>query len=488
MGKEDRGVVHFIGICGAGMAGIARLMRSDGWAVSGSDAQAYPPVSDQLKAEGLPCIESYDPANIPDEASLIVIGKHANLTPERNEEVRHAFELQAQGRVRIHSFPEVLREMTHDKHRIVVAGSYGKSTTTALLAWALREAGLDTGYFIGAVPRGLPGSADLGTAPYFVFEGDEYPSANWDPTPKFCYYNAQTLILTSTEHDHYNVYPTEESYRAPFESLVASMPPDGLLIACLDGDGVEPLLDIAACPYQTYSARIEANADWTARDIVIHAEGSTFTLLRRGTHGYEQVTQIKTPLLGRHNCENMLGVCAAILARGLMTPEQLAVGMRTFQGLRRRLESKTERSTVRVYEDLASSRPKAAACLQTLREAYPDRRIVAVFQPHTFSFRTRAALGWYDNLFVDVDHVVLCGVPEMLHGHNEDEAGLQDIFDAIRSAGGSTVSLAQTQEETVAQTLAALGPTDVVILMTSGDLLGAIPPLVVAIEARFPAL
>src|SRR5688572_30384915 len=161
---------HFIGICGAGMSGAALLLREAGWEVSGSDDGFYPPVSDLLQKAELPCRSPYDPANIPPDCDLVIIGKHAKLVPESNLEVRHAFEMRDRGQVEVKSYPEALQALTKDRHPIVVAGSYGKSSTTALLAWILSDSGKDPGYFIGAVPIDFESNARLGMGPHFVLE------------------------------------------------------------------------------------------------------------------------------------------------------------------------------------------------------------------------------------------------------------------------------------------------------------------------------
>src|SRR5262249_51826111 len=158
--------------------------------VSGSDEGYYPPISDFLDREGLTCLTPHSPDNIPAQVDLIVIGKHAKLTPETNEEVHAAFQLRECGLAEIKSFPEVLQELTRETQNVVVAGSYGKSTTTALLAWMLRESGKDPSYFIGAVPLGFSSTAHVGHGKYFVLEGDEYPASNWDSRSKFLFYNA----------------------------------------------------------------------------------------------------------------------------------------------------------------------------------------------------------------------------------------------------------------------------------------------------------
>ncbi len=473
---------HFIGICGAGMSGAAILMREGGWEVSGSDDGFYPPVSDLLQKAGLPCRSPYDAANIPPDSDLIVIGKHAKLVPESNPEVRRAFELRDQGRLEVKSYPEALQGLTKERHSIVVAGSYGKSSTTALLAWILTDNGKNPGYFIGAVPIDFESNARLGSGQFFVLEGDEYPSANWDPTSKFLYYNARTVVLTSGEYDHFNEFPTESAYLEPYRRLVGLIPPDGLLASCVDGAHVPALSSEAGCRVVTYSGRAESDAQYRAGIPTFEGVWTRFALLQ----GAREVAQIQTRMFGRHNLENVAGAAAALLELDAVTPEQFAESVRRFRGLRRRLELKTERSAVPVYEDLSSSRPKAIAALAALRERYPASRIHAVFQPHTFSFRSRKALEWYPGMFEAADSVLIFSPPALRGLGSEEELSHDEIVASIRAGNPIPVRTVTSPIETVEHLRSAIRPGDVILLMTSGAMGGAIPSIVALAESDFP--
>ncbi len=208
------------------MSATALLLRQMGVQISGSDEGFYPPVSDYLKNENIPFAAGYRKENIPDDADVIVIGKNAKLTPESNDEVRAAM---ASGKP-VRSFADLLHDMTVNSETIVAAGSYGKSTCTALLAWCLKVAGKDPSYFIGEITNGFDTHAHRGKGPTFVLEGDEYPASNWDDRSKFLLYNARNVLLTSATHDHINVFPTHADYLAPFRTLLGALPADGLLV------------------------------------------------------------------------------------------------------------------------------------------------------------------------------------------------------------------------------------------------------------------
>ncbi len=208
------------------MSAVALLLREAGYEISGSDEGFYPPVSDYLERAHIEFAHGYKKENIPADADLIVIGKNAKLVAQSNEEVKAAFE----SGIPIKSFPDILEELSKDKETLVVAGSYGKSTCTALLSWCLMHAGKDPSYFVGEITKGFDAHARLGKGETFVLEGDEYPSANWDERSKFLHYNPKNVLLTSATHDHVNIYPTHEDYLKPFIQLIGIIPTEGVLV------------------------------------------------------------------------------------------------------------------------------------------------------------------------------------------------------------------------------------------------------------------
>ena len=463
---------HFIGIAGKGMSATALLLRQMGVRITGSDEGFYPPVSDYLKNENIPFAEGYRKENIPDDADVIVIGKNAKLLPESNEEVRAAVE---SGKP-VRSFADLLHDMTADSETIVAAGSYGKSTCTALLAWCLRSAGKDPSYFIGEITNGLETHAHRGQGSTFVLEGDEYPASNWDNRSKFLLYNAKNVLLTSATHDHINVFPTHADYLAPFQTLLGSLPADGLLVVSSEPHA-RALAGNLSSAVVFYGLKDKAH--WHAANIERGAE-TGFDLMRGG----EKIVRLSTRMLGDHNIENIVGVSAMLLERKLLTPEELRAGISTFQGVKRRMELLSPLSRVPVYEGFGSSYEKARSAIAATRLHFPDRRLIVVFEPHTFTWRNRAAIAAYDDVF----------------------AGASKIFIFEPASQGATSHAQLTQDEIVARTRAAnydaeaindpdealrrlgdvLKPNDVVLLLTSGELGGLIREIPQLVEAKFP--
>ena len=313
---------HFIGLCGAGMSGVANLLKESGYEVSGSDQGVYDPIKSYLQRLGLDCKTPHDPDNIPVDPDLIVIGRHAKLIPETTEEVRVAYERFPD---RIRSFPDVLNELTASTQNLVVVGSYGKSTCTSLLAFCMTDQGLDPSYFFGALSLDLEKSSHIGADKYFILEGDEYPSSNNDLSAKFLHYNAHSVLLTSAEHDHVNVYPTVEAYLAPFCQLLQSLPATSLVVGCIDNPNVSELLDSTNAQVVTYG--MTDQADYYPGNVT-YGEASTFTLMK----GNEKVIDLSTQLLGAHNIQNVVGVAAFILEHKLLSPEALADSIAKFPG------------------------------------------------------------------------------------------------------------------------------------------------------------
>ncbi|HRJ69932.1 MAG TPA: Mur ligase family protein [Beijerinckiaceae bacterium] len=458
---------HIIGIAGIGMSATGLLLKERGHVVTGSDEGIYPPASVILPAAGIAVMSPHAATNIPADVDQFVIGKHAKLTAE-NPEVAAAM---ATGKP-ILSYPEVLAQLTRGRRNLVVAGSYGKSTSTALIAWALAANGREPGYFIGALPKNLATHAALGRHEAFVIEGDEYPSSNTDPSSKFMHYAPSALLLTAAMHDHVNVFPTQEDYLRPFRALLRKMPSGGLVVACLD----EPFaagLAREGHPGRTVFYSLEnPAADYHARTIS-YGETTTFTLVHRGT----ALGAFSTTQLGAHNLQNMVGAAAMLIEEKLLSPQEIGDAFARFAGVMRRMDKLTAKSPIPAYEGFGSSREKALSAIDAIRLHFPRKRLVIVFEPHTFSWRSRDALHWYDTVFREAAEVFVYRPPH--HGataHNQ--ASHAEITARIAATGLPTHALSGDEGAIVA----ALKPDDVVLILSSGDMDGMIARLVRRME------
>jgi UDP-N-acetylmuramate: L-alanyl-gamma-D-glutamyl-meso-diaminopimelate ligase len=465
--------VHFIGVSGIGMSAVAVMLKQMGWQVTGSDEAYYPPASTYLKEAGIAIFEGYRPQNIPDDVDTIVLGRNAKLSPETNEEVRAAL---ASG-VRIQSFPEVLGEIAREKHAIVVAGSFGKSTATAMLSFVMRACQKDPSYFVGAVSPSLPSTAHVGADNYFILEGDEYPTSQTDDRSKFLHYRARDVIFTGAVHDHVNVFPTIESYEAPFIALLHSLPEHGVVFAAYEPE-VLSVLNKAGKNAVTYSAYDEA-ADWYATDIT-YGETTTFTIMRHK----EKVVDVTFTLLGQHNIKHAVGTMAYLVEQKICSPDEVAQALRTFKGVRRRLDNVAPRSRVPVFEGFGSSHEKTMAARRAIQQHFPKKRLVIIFEPHTFGLRNRANLYWYDTLF-DGAQLVFIAPPETQGATTHDQLSHEEIVNRVR-ASHVVVKPFMLHEDDADAIVDMLEENDVVLILTSGNMQGLVELLPEKITKKFP--
>ena len=465
---------HFIGIAGKGMSATALLLRQMGVQITGSDEGFYPPVSDYLRSENIPFAEGYRKENIPDDTDVIVIGKNAKLRPESNEEVRAAMD---SGKP-VRSFADLLHDLTARSETVVVAGSYGKSTCTALLAWCLRSANKDPSYFIGEITNGFATHAHRGRGPLFVIEGDEYPASNWDDTSKFLRYNARSVLLTAATHDHINVFPTHEDFLRPFRALLGALPADGLLVASSSEPHARALAKGLACPIRFYA--LDDRAHWHADHIERGAE-TRFDLMR----GSEKIARLSTSQLGDHNIENIVGVSAMLLERKLLSPGELVAGISTFLGVKRRMELLSPASTVPVYEGFGSSYEKARSAIDAAKLHFPHRRLLVVFEPHTFTWRNRAAIAAYDDVFAGAEKIFIFE-PASQGASTHAQLTQDEIVGRVRSANHDAEAIIDP-DEALQRLSGMLRADDVVLLLTSGELGGLIKTIPRLVERKYPA-
>jgi UDP-N-acetylmuramate: L-alanyl-gamma-D-glutamyl-meso-diaminopimelate ligase len=460
---------YFLGIAGAGMSALASILASEGHAVTGSDDAVFPPVTTYLESLEVPYHVGFDAALLPPRIDAAIIGSSAKLGLDRNPELA---ELRRRG-VPLFSFPEYLGRHTADRDTVVVAGSFGKSTLTALLAVILTEAGGDPGYFIGAVPLDLPLTGRGGSDPIFVMEGDEYIVGGEDRRSKFLLYEPRAVVITSLIHDHVNVFPTMAEYEATFEKLIEGLPADAPLICA---NPFPSLHRLTAGRKVVWYGR-EPCAGYHA-DAVEIGEVTRFDLV---TPAGERVP-LATELLGLHNIENIVGAGALLLERGLVDAQALQKGVRRFRGVARRLDKKTTLATVPAYEGFGSSYEKARSAIEAMLLHFPRRTLVVVFEPHTFSWRDPAAMDWYDSVFAGAARVLL--LPPPTHGAGAAQSTQGEIASRI-AAAGIEVAVSPDADAVLADLAMNLSGDEVILLLSSGPLDGLPARLPPWLERRF---
>ena len=392
--------VHLIGICGTAMAALAAMLKQRGWDVRGSDANVYPPMSLFLRDEGITILSGFRAEHITPDLDLVIVG---NAISRGNPEVEEVLDR----KIRHASLPEAIRDQFLWASRsIVIAGTHGKTTTTALAAWLLTSAGADPSMLVGGIAAnfGERGSSyRLGRGRDFIIEGDEYDSAFFDKTAKFLKYLPDIAVVNNIEFDHADIYADLDAIRLAFRRFANLVPRRGLLLLGADSADALALREQARCSVETFG--LSETADWRARDLKVTPTGTTFRVSRRQTF----FGAFEVPLVGEHNVRNALAALAVAAAVGLSTTE-IVDGLRQFKGVRRRLEAIATVGGVTVYDDFAHHPTAVAATLAALRAAHPAGRIRAVFEPRSASSCRRVFQKDFARAFGQADDVILAAV------------------------------------------------------------------------------
>jgi UDP-N-acetylmuramate: L-alanyl-gamma-D-glutamyl-meso-diaminopimelate ligase len=393
--------VHFVAIAGTGMGSLAGLLKERGHEVTGSDEAVYPPMSTALERWGIPVAEGFRAEHVEERRpDLVVIG---NAVRPENAEARAAL----QGGMRCLSFPDALYEHAmQGRHPVVVTGTHGKTTTSGLIATLLHETGQDPSFLVGGILANFDGSFRDGGGEAFVVEGDEYDTAFFDKTPKFLHYHPRTLVLTSVEFDHADIYRDLEHVKSAFRTLVERMPTDGVIVAATAEPNVAGVVEGAPCRVVGYAVAPGA-AEWCASDLDPGPAGTVFSV--RG--GDASPVRVLTPMHGRHNVSNSLA--ALVVSTELGVPlEEAASALERFRGVKRRMELRGEVRGVTVMDDFAHHPTAVRETLAGLRARHPERRIVAVFEPRSNTTRRTVFQRDYAQAFGAADRVLVAVVPE----------------------------------------------------------------------------
>jgi len=443
--------IHIIGICGYAVSGLALIARQLGQDVTGSDEDAYPPTTDLLTQAGIPWLDGHAAENVtrwgmPD---LVVQG---NQVREGNPETEEARRL----KLRVISEAEYWGELTRDRYRIVVCGSAGKTTTSSLIAWILRAAGRNPGFRLGMAVPDLGAAAAWGSGREFVFEGDEYTSAVFDPRPKFLHFAPQLAVLTNIDWDHPDVFPDPAAYEAVFRQLVEYLGPEDRLLACSDDATVRRLLNRTRADVETYGLR--GGADWQGRDVTVDGDGMRFTAWHEG----KVLAVVSTQLPGEHNAANALAALAAAVRVGV--PVSTAVdAIARFHGVSRRFEVRGQVRGITVIDDYAHNPAKVRATIQAARERFRPGRVLACFVPHTYS-RTLSLLDAYADAFAGCALLVIGPIEPARERHLANTVSAADL--AARVNGVEEVVLIDSARAAAYHLASSARPGDAIVLMS----------------------
>jgi UDP-N-acetylmuramate: L-alanyl-gamma-D-glutamyl-meso-diaminopimelate ligase len=467
--------VHLIGICGTAMATLAALLKRRGFEVRGSDQGVYPPMDEFLEREGIPVFAGYRADQITPDVSLVVVG---NAISRGNPELETVLDR----KIRYCSLPEALREhFLWGARPVVIAGTHGKTTTTALVAWLLAHAGLDPTALIGGIALnfGEAGSSyRVGRGREFVIEGDEYDSAFFDKTAKFLKYLPDIAVINNIEFDHADIYADLDAVRLAFKRLTMLVPRTGMLLLGADSPDAAALATTAPSPVETFG--LSADADWRGYDVSM-ADGMThFTV----GHGGSVVGRFVVPLLGTHNVRNAIGAIAVGQVLGI-TPATLAEGLRAFRGVKRRLEIVGRVNGVTVYDDFAHHPTAVTETIAAVRAGHPGQRVWAVFEPRSASSCRRIFQHDFARAFTGADETVLARVFRSTLPEPE-RLSVEQLVAALRDAGGKARHL-DTVDGIIQTIVAERRVGDVVLIMSNGGFEGIHRRLVMALQQAGPA-
>jgi UDP-N-acetylmuramate: L-alanyl-gamma-D-glutamyl-meso-diaminopimelate ligase len=453
--------IHLIGVCGTGMGSLAGLLAKAGNRVTGSDTAFYPPMSDALIRWGIETFEGFSPSHLEPRPDLVVIG---NVCRPDNPEARAAID----SNMRTLSLPAVLEEFfIKDRRGFVVAGTHGKTTTTALLAYLLDATHKQPGFLIGGIPNNFDESfrSALPGRP-FVIEGDEYDSAFFEKHPKFWRYRPEVAVITSIEHDHIDIYPNMEAYRLAFVEFVKRIPDNGLLVAFAGDPEVRAVAREARCRVAYYVLQSDScddiSVDWLAVPLMPEEDCQPFDLYRAGVKS----GRVVSPLIGGYNIRNVVAALAMAEQGASVQHDALVAALPGFTGVRRRQQLRGVRAGVRVYDDFAHHPTAVAETLQALRQRHREGQLIAVFEPRSATASRRIHQRAYTKAFQTADLTLLApvGRPEIPEKQRLDVAA---VAECIRQFGGRAEAC-ESHEQIIERVAEEARSGDTVVVMSNG--------------------
>ncbi|MFP5261673.1 MAG: UDP-N-acetylmuramate:L-alanyl-gamma-D-glutamyl-meso-diaminopimelate ligase [Blastocatellia bacterium] len=451
----ERKHYHLIGICGTAMASLAGMLSGQGHKVTGSDENVYPPMSLELERLKIAVREGYSPENLADRPDVIVIG---NAITRGNPELEYALN----EKLFYTSMAAVVKEnFIRGHHSIVVAGTHGKTTTTSLMAWAMERAGANPSFLIGGVAENFNSSFRVTGGHYFVIEGDEYDTAYFDKGPKFMHYLPDTVILNNVEFDHADIYRDLEAVRFAFSRLINLIPGRGSLIAGWDSPVVRELAPRAFCPVEYFGAG--EGPGWRATDIDFAGDATRFTAIVGG----QEFARYRTPLAGLFNVRNCLAVIAACERLGL-DRGAVAEAIREFKSVKRRMQVRGQVRGVTVIDDFAHHPTAVQETLVAARAKYPGHRIVAVFEPRSYTAQIKSFQKSFEEGLGQADSIIIAGLFHPERYTADTAISPAQMVECLRQRGREAEYI-PSAADIVAHLAPRLRENDVVVVMSNGS-------------------
>src|SRR6202049_3212507 len=450
--------IHLIGICGTAMASLAGMLQERGFRVTGSDAAAYPPMSTFLESLGIPVAQPFAETLFRSRPDLVVVG---NALSRGNVELERVLD----ERLPFCSLPQILHdEFLVGKEVLVVAGTHGKTTTTSMLAWIFETAGLRPSFLIGGIAENFGRSFGLGEGKHFILEGDEYDTAFFDKGPKFLHYFPDSLILTSVEFDHADIYKDLDAVETAFKRLVNLLPRRGRIVAFDSGDisseSLNRCLRKAFCPVERYGA--SESASWKITNLNLGEERTSWSVLRDG----KPWADFEFPLGGEYNVWNATAA-AALAANYEISKDVIAQALKTFRSVKRRLEVKAQVNGITIIDDFAHHPTAIEQTILALRARYPKSRLWVVLEPRSNTMRRNVLQDALSRSLALADQVVIAAIFKSEGIPEAERLDLQRVIDEIQKRGKQARIFANA--DAIVNSIAPeLRERDVVAILSNG--------------------
>jgi len=414
--------IHFIGICGVATSALAIAFHNAGYKVTGSDKGFFPPVSDELEKHKINFYAGWHPENMGNPDFVVVGTASGTQNPETN--------FAKENNIPIYSYPEAIGKFFVKEYSIVSTGTWGKTSSTALLSFIFEQAKLNPSYMFGGISLSHESSAKLTDTKYSIFEGDEYKSSPTDTTPKFVYYKPTHLLLSAVSWDHADLYPTEESYFNVFKNLISNIPNTVLLVVNSDNEKAKELVQSSLDKKVIWYGK--ENADYIYSDLVQNTSGLNFNIKYK-----ENTFEIYSEMIGSFQAENITGCFAMAHSIGI-NPEDIIKAIANFKGLKRRLE-KRYTSKVTIFDDIAHSPEKAKTVLDNIKKIYSGK-VIAIFEPN-IGGRSRESVSKYNNAFLNADVVIIPRLTKLKIAENSSEQPMdgEELAQAISKTNKNVI-------------------------------------------------
>lgn len=458
--------VHFMGICGTAMASLAGLLKDKGFKITGSDQNVYPPMSTQLRDKGIEIWEGYSASHLDPKPDFVVVG---NVISKHFEQAQALLASD----IPYASLPETVGELViEDRHSIVVAGTHGKTTTTSMAAWMCEQAGLKPGFLIGGIAKNFSQSFQLPGGLHFVIEGDEYDTAFFAKVPKFLFYRPRSVILTSIEFDHADIYRDLDHVISAFKSLLEILPQeDGLLIYNFEDPNIRKILPIFSGEKISYGFH---EGDWTTESLVFGHRGLEFDALYKG----KKQERLFVPMFGEYNVTNALAVYALAKARGISV--DVAKALASFKGVKRRQELIGEPRGIQVIEDFAHHPTAVKATIASFKKRRDSGRLIVIFEPRSNTSRKNIFQKDYTEALAGADILFLARPITKNSDQNSEGLSVDKIVADLGSAKPAHVFT--LVEEAIEQVQKIAQPQDTVLIMSNGGFQDIYPKILKALS------